>query len=314
LLSYQLLLTVTTLETGKGELRMGYEGRPTYTLMAVHAHPDDESSGTGGLLCLAAEQGHTTVLVTCTNGDLGDVKDPRLRLNPREHPPDRQRLADVRHAELHKAAAILGVTHLYALGYHDSGMDGWETNNAPHVFAQANVEDVAGQLAQLIRQHRPDVLVTYDEQGGYGHPDHIMAHRVTMAAVAAAADAARLLDAGPAWQVRKVYYTAWARSEALRTLKLLHLLGRETSLRDPDFDPQQLGCPDALITTRVNIRPVLRKKWQALFAHRSQMHQDDFFWWFVRLTGPWLYRYESFRCVTSPVPLPGSESDVFAGL
>ena len=288
--------------------------RRTFTLLAVHAHPDDESSGTGGLLRLAAEQGHTTVLVTCTNGDLGDVKDRRLRLQPRDNPTDRQRLAAVRHTELRKAAAILGVTHLYALGYHDSGMHGWETNAEPRSFAQAKVEAVAGQLVQIMRQHRPDVVVTYDEQGGYGHPDHIMAHRVTMAALNAAADATRFPEAGAPWQVRKVYYTAWARSDALRALKMMHLLRQKTRLRDPDFDPQSIGCPDELITTRVHVRPVLRAKWQALFAHRSQMHQFDFFWWFVRLTGPWLYQYESFRCVSSLSPLQGPESDVFAGL
>ncbi|MBM3225634.1 MAG: GlcNAc-PI de-N-acetylase [Candidatus Tectomicrobia bacterium] len=288
--------------------------RPTYTLLAVHAHPDDESSGTGGLLRLAADQGHTTVLVTCTNGDLGDVKDPRLRLNPRERPADRQQLATVRHAELHRAAAILRVTHLYTLGYHDSGMDGWETNTAPHVFAQARLDEVVGQLVPIIRQHRPHVVVTYDEQGGYGHPDHIMTHRATLAALTAAADATRYLEAGPPWQAQKIYYTAWARSDALRTFKIMHLLRQKTCLRDPDFDPQSLGCPDELITTRVNVRPALRAKWQALFTHRSQMHQYDFFWWFVRLTGPWLYRYESFRCVTSPTPLAGPEADIFAGL
>ena len=286
----------------------------TFTLLAVHAHPDDESSGTGGLLRLAAEQGHTTVLVTCTNGDLGDVKDRRLRLQPREHPADRQCLAAVRHAELQKAAAILGVTHLYPLGYRDSGMQGWETNREPHAFAQAQVEDVAGQLVQIMRRHRPDVVVTYDENGGYGHPDHIMTHRVTMAALEAAADATRFPESGAPWQVRKVYYTAWARSDALRALKMMHLLRRKTCLRNPDFDPQSIGCPDELITTRVPVRPVLRTKWQALFTHRSQMHQFDFFWWFVRLTGPWLYQYESFRCVCSPSPLQGPESDVFAGL
>ena len=288
--------------------------RRTFTLMAVHAHPDDESSGTGGLLRLAAEQGHTTVLVTCTNGDLGDVNDPRLRLKPRDDPADRQRLAEVRHAELRRAAAILGVTHLYLLGYHDSGMHGWETNTEPHAFAQARVEAVVGQLVPIIRQHRPDVVVTYDEQGGYGHPDHIMAHRVTMAALAATAEATHCPEAGPPWHVPKVYYTAWARSDALRALKLMHRLGQKTCLRDSDFDPHSLGCPDELITTRVNVRPVLRAKWQALFAHRSQMHQWDFFWWFVRLTGPWLYQYESFRCVYSRLPLQGPESDVFTGL
>ncbi len=286
----------------------------TYTLLAVHAHPDDESSGTGGLLRLAAERGYTTVLVTCTNGDLGDVKDRRLRLNPHVNPADRQRLAEVRQAELQRAAAILGVTHLYALGYHDSGMQGCDTNTDPHAFAQARVEDVASRLVPIIRQHRPDVVVTYDEQGGYGHPDHIMTHRVTMAALAAAAETTHCPEAGAPWQVRKVYYTAWARSEALRTLKLMHLLGRKTPLRDPDFDPHRIGCPDELISTRIDILPVLRAKWQALFAHRSQMRHLYFFWWFVRLAGPWLYRYESFCCVRSPASLQGPESDVFAGL
>ena len=96
----------------------------------------------------------------------------------------------MRHAELQRAAAILGVTHLYPLGYHDSGMQGWETNTAPHAFAQADIDTAALQLVQIIRQHRPDVVVTYDEQGGYGHPDHIMTHRVTMAALEAAAGGA----------------------------------------------------------------------------------------------------------------------------
>jgi len=135
-----------------------------------------------------------------------------------------------------------------------------------------------------------------------------------MAALAYAAEATRFPEAGAPWQAPKVYYTAWARSDALRTLKLLHLLRRATSLRDSDFDPQSIGCPDELITTRIDIRPALRAKWRALFAHRSQMHQWDFFWWFVRLTGPWLYRYESFCCVRSVVPLQRPESNIFAGL
>jgi LmbE family N-acetylglucosaminyl deacetylase len=158
------------------------------------------------------------------------------------------------------------------------------------------------------------VVVTYDEQGGYGHPDHIMTHRVTMAALAAAAIEAYGPELGVPWQPRKVYYTAWARSEAQRALKLMRLLQWPPHRRDPDFDPDSVGCPDELITTRVHIRPVLRAKWQALSAHRSQIHRWDFFWWFVRLAGPWVYQYESFRCVRSPAPLQGPESDIFAGL
>lgn len=285
-----------------------------FTLLAVHAHPDDESSGTGGLLRLAAEQGHTTVLVTCTNGELGDMRIRTERLCPRRHPPDRQRLAAIRRDELAKAAALLGITHLYLLGYHDSGMHGWETTEAAHAFVNIAVDEAAARLVRIIRTHRPEVVVTYDANGGYGHPDHIMTHRITMAAVTAAADPQCDPDAGAAWQVRKLYYTAWARSEMLRVFKALHFLGRETPLRDPNFDPDTLGCPDGLITTRIDVRPVMRAKWRALFAHRSQMGWQNFFWWFLRLSGRWLYPYESFCCAQSVVPVQPPETDIFAGL
>ena len=171
--------------------------RETHTLMVVHAHPDDEASSTGGLLRFAAEQGHTTIVVTCTQGDLGEVKMPGLRLHPRQDPADRQRLALIRQAELAHAALLLGVTHVYQLGYHDSGMAGWASNQERQAFVQASLEDVTGRLVPLIRRHRPDVVVTYDAHGGYGHPDHIMAHRVTMASVAAAAVADRFPQGGP---------------------------------------------------------------------------------------------------------------------
>ncbi len=288
--------------------------RSSHTLMAVHAHPDDESSGTGGILRLAAEQGHTTVLVTCTNGELGDVKDPSLHLKPLERAEDGARLGAVRRQELTQAASILGITHLHMLGYHDSGMQGWDTNTAPHAFVNANMDEVAGRLASLIRQHRPDVTITYDENGGYGHPDHMMAHRVTMAALDAAADTACGAATGAPWPVPKVYYTTWARADMLRVFKVLHLLGRETPLRDPDFDPNQWGCPDKLITTRVDVRPVIRTKGRALSTHRSQMGGNHFFRWFLRLGGRWLFPYESLRCVRSPQPIQPPESDIFSGL
>lgn len=287
---------------------------PTYTLLAVHAHPDDEASSTGGLLRLAANHGYTTVLVTCTNGDLGETKGPASKLQPRHNPDDRRRLATLRQAELQAAASLLGITHLYTLGYHDSGMQGWETNQAAEAFMQADVADVVQLLVHIIRRHRPDVVVTYDENGGYGHPDHIMTHQVTMLALDAAAQAEFCPEAGFPWQAHKVYYTAWARSEMLRAFRFMHFLGRKTPLREPHFDASKLGCPDELITTRIDVRPVMRTKWRALFAHRSQMEARDTFWWLLRLAGRWLYPYESFRCVRSEHPLPQQEADVFAGL
>jgi LmbE family N-acetylglucosaminyl deacetylase len=200
------------------------------------------------------------------------------------------------------------------LGYHDSGMEGSDANAAPHAFVNVAPDDAIGRLAALIREHRPDVAITYDEKGGYGHPDHITAHRMTMAALDAAADASRFPGAGGPWEVPKVYYTAWARSDMLRVFKMLHFLGHETPLRDPDFDVTKMGCPDELITTRIDIRPVLHAKWRALHAHRSQMGRNSFLRWFLRFGGRWLYPYESLRCVRSPKPIRVPESDVFSGL
>jgi len=296
------------------DLTASPDGDSRFTLLAVHAHPDDESSGTGGLLRLAADQGHFTVLVTCTNGELGDVKDRSLQLRPLDNPADRKKLGVARQGELRRAADILGVATLYMLGYHDSGMDGWNTNHAPEAFFKVDLQEATRRLVTIIRAHRPHVVVTYDENGGYGHPDHVMTHRVTMAAVQAAAQGDQFPDSGPVWSVPKVYYTAWSRSEMMRVFKALHYLGRKTPLRDPEFDPHRFGCPDELITTRIDVRPVMREKWRALFAHRSQMAWHDFFWWFLRLTGRWLYAYESFRCVRSPEPIISGETDIFAGL
>ena len=147
--------------------------RKTHTSWWWHAHPDDEASSTGGLLRFAAEQGHTTIVVTCTHGDCGEVKIPGLRLHPRQVPADRQRLALIRQEELAHAAALLGVTHVYQLGYHDSGMAGWASNQQRQALCRRRSRTQPAAWCALIRRHRPEVVVTYDAHGGYGHPDHI---------------------------------------------------------------------------------------------------------------------------------------------
>src|SRR5919197_735005 len=266
--------------------------RKTFTLMVVHAHPDDEASSTGGLLRFAAEQGHTTIVVTCTYGDLGEVKIPGVRLPPRQVPADRQRLALIRQEELTQAAAILGVTYVYQLGYHDSGMAGWASNQERQAFVQAPLEDVTGRLVPIIRRHRPEVVVTYDAHGGYGHPDHIMAHRVTVESVEAAAVAARFPEGGAPWQVRKVYEIVWPRSAVRRAIQVMHVLeffGLHTPLREAQFDLDVVGCPDELITTRIDVRSVLRAKWAALGAHRSQMGRLESCVWVLQLVSRWLW-------------------------
>jgi LmbE family N-acetylglucosaminyl deacetylase len=284
-----------------------------FTFFLVHAHPDDECSGTGGLLARSAMEGHTSVLITCTNGDRGEVKG-MPSLHPQESAEDRRRLAEIRQRELEEAARILGITHLHQLGYSDSGMDGWESNGRPEAFANADLTEAGEKIACFIRQYRPEVLVTYDEQGGYGHPDHLMAHRAAMAALEIAEDDTRLLESGlDPWRVRKIYHTAWARSQLLRTWRWMKRFGRKTPLDDPDFDESKYGTPDELITTKIDVNRVRRKKMRALFTHKSQM-SGNFFWWFFRLAGRWVYNEESFICVRSDMPVDQVERSIFEGL
>ena len=148
--------------------------------MAVHAHPDDEVIATGGVLARYSAEGIRTVLVTCTNGEQGDAAGG---VKPGEPGHDTREVAAVRLAELRKSVTCLGVGHLELLGYRDSGMVGWAANQDPGVFGNVPLAEVSGRLQGLLRQYQPQVVVTYDENGGYGHPDHIQVHRATVAAV-----------------------------------------------------------------------------------------------------------------------------------
>jgi len=282
-----------------------------FTLLAVHAHPDDEASSTGGLLLRAAAEGHRTVLVTCTNGEWGEVLGRRLsRLRPRERPEDRARLGEIRLEELREAARILGVGGLYPLGYRDSGMAGWASNADPASFARQPIEGPAGRLARIIREHRPHVLVTYDAKGGYGHPDHVMAHRAAMAALEEAERPAP--DQAP-WRVPKVYHTAFSRKRLLRAWRLLRLLGQKTPMNRPGFREELFGSAEEEISARVDIRPYLPLKWRALKAHRSQIGGSAF-WRLMRITARWTFPDETFGLIRSDVPVRRPEASLFEGL
>jgi N-acetyl-1-D-myo-inositol-2-amino-2-deoxy-alpha-D-glucopyranoside deacetylase len=176
------------------------------TLMVVHAHPDDECLGTGGTLARYSAEGVNTVLVTATRGEEGEIHDPNLT-----EEEARPRLGEIRTGELTRAVAHLGVSNLEFLGYRDSGMMGTPANEHPDNFHNANFDEAVGRLVALIRRHRPQVLVTYNEDGGYGHPDHLQSHKVTAAAYEAAGDPARYPEAGPAWEPSKFYAIAWSR-------------------------------------------------------------------------------------------------------
>ena len=151
------------------------------TLMAVHAHPDDEASSTGGVLALYSDQGVRTVVVTCTNGEFGDAPG---QVKPGEDGHDEQEVAQLRLDELRQSCKILGVSNLELLGYHDSGMPDWEYKDRPDAFCNIPLDVVAGRIAALIETYRPQVVISYDDKGMYQHPDHVHA---ALAAAAAAA-------------------------------------------------------------------------------------------------------------------------------
>src|SRR6516164_3327167 len=152
----------------------------TLTMMAVHAHPDDEASSTGGVLATYSAQGIRTVVVTCTNGEFGDAPGG---VKPGQNGHDERAVAQRRLAELRESCAILGVTNLELLGYHDSGMPEWDYRNRPDAFCNVPQELVAARITALIEQYRPQVVVSYDPDGAYQHPDHVHAARSALAAV-----------------------------------------------------------------------------------------------------------------------------------
>jgi LmbE family N-acetylglucosaminyl deacetylase len=264
------------------------------TLMAVHAHPDDEVLSTGGVLAKASAEGIRTVLVTCTNGEQGDGPDG---VKPGEPGHDEAAVRELRLTELAESVALLGISDVELLGYHDSGMVGWEANGRPEAFANVPVEQAAERLAELMERYRPDVVVTYDENGNYGHPDHIQAHRITVAALAKSGIPA------------KFYHTAIPRQRIQELFAFLRSTGADLGF-DP---PEDFGTPDELITTVVDVSPYVDHKRKALEAHASQ--SDGIFMLRMPEEGQQrMFGQEAFVRQPGGAAGPDLEDDLFAGL
>jgi mycothiol conjugate amidase Mca len=279
------------------------------SLMIVHAHPDDEAIGTGGILARYSAEGVRTVLVTCTLGEEGEIVLPDL--NTEEH---RVRLGEIRREELLAAVKHLGITHLELLPYRDSGMAGTPTNQHPECFAQADLDQATGQLVQLVRTYRPHVLMSYNEQGGYGHPDHINAHKITVAAFDAAGDPNRYPEAGAPWTPLKLYYISFRRGLWLSAWQTMRDRGLKTPLDEEGFDPERY-VDDPRNTTTVDVRAYLGQKLAALREHRTQIRPDWMWLGVPEDLRDGLFNCEHFIRVASRVPVPeGEETDVFAGL
>ncbi|MHB8220874.1 MAG: PIG-L family deacetylase [Acidimicrobiales bacterium] len=264
--------------------------------MAVHAHPDDEALFTGGVLARCAAEGIGTVLVTCTGGELGFGPGGVTPDDP-AHDPDE--VGRIRRRDLEESCRILGVGHLERLGYRDSGMAGWPQNSAPGAFAAVPVDIAAARLGELMERYRPDVVVTYDADGFYGHPDHVQAHLVTVAATDATGIPAKL------------YYVTVPRSSLAGFATLASSYG--VALPEWLDGASDLGTEDALIAATVDCSEVVGTKFAALGTHRSQ--EDIAF--FLGL-GPELYSeifsVESYVRARDRTGAPVPEDDLFAGL
>ena len=292
------------------QVRVDALGAPL-RLLAVHAHPDDESSKGAATMARYAAEGAEVVVATFTGGERGDILNPRV-----DTPEVAANISEVRRAEMAEAARILGVGHVW-LGFVDSGLP--EGDPLPPLpegcFALQDTAVAAGPLVKLIREFRPHVLTTYDENGGYPHPDHIMTHRVSMAAVDAAADPNAWPEHGPAWQVRKVYYhMTFHRARIVALDQAMHEHGIPSPWADRLKDWPDDHDLTSRLTTFVRCGDWFDVRDDALRAHATQVDPDGFWFAVPVAIQKAAWPTEDYQLVRSRVPSSIPECDLFAGL
>ena len=282
----------------------------TLRLMAVHAHPDDESSKGAATYAYYRSLGAEVLIVSCTGGERGSILNPALT----GHAMAERDLPGLRRLEMQGAQQALNVQHRW-LGYEDSGMDEGQAP-PPNSFAAIALESSTEPLVNLIREFRPQVLITYDENGGYPHPDHIRCHEVSLEAYRAAADPSRYPHTGEPWQIDKLYY------DRIFNLERIDAMYLALSVAEPDsplLEPlgaarERMENYPKLATTHVPAGDFLEARDAALRSHASQVTPDSsFFFWpndLVREAWP----YEDFQLVESKVDTAMPESDLFAGI
>ena len=287
-------------------------------MLLVHAHPDDETISNGVTMAKYAAEGARVTLVTCTLGEEGEVLVPGLAHLAADQT---DQLGQHRIGELATAMMALGVTDHRFLGgpgrYRDSGMMGLPTNDRPDAFWQADVDEAAALLVEVIRETRPHVLITYDENGGYGHPDHIQAHRVAMRGVELAADPSH--GDGEPWAVAKVYWSAIPESVMREGLRRLREAGDSTfEDMDPDGELPTFVVPDDQITSYVDAVEHVEAKLAAMRAHATQITVDGPFFALSNNLGNHVWGIEHYRLVRGTLGTErdekGRETDLFAGI
>ena len=282
-------------------MKSSYEG---YRILLVHAHPDDETINNGATMALYASLGAKVTQVTCTRGEEGEVLVPGLSHLASSH---EDLLGAHREIELANAMKALGITDYRFLGhYRDSGMMGTEQNNRPDVFWQADLDSAARELVNIIEEIKPHVLITYDEIGGYGHPDHIQAHRVAMRASELAT-----------WQIQKIYWNTMPKSviaESIAKMKEIgsDFFGAETA------DDLPFAKDDSLVTTLIDGNEFVQAKMDAMKAHETQIALDGPFFALSNNLGLQVWGHEYYTLVkgnkSAPFDSAGRESDLTSGV
>ena len=284
-------------------------------LLIVHAHPDDETIGTGATMAKYVSEGASVTLVTCTLGEEGEVLVPELAHLAADQ---NDTLGKHRIGELSAAMALLGVTDFRFLGgpgkYRDSGMMGVESNKREDCSWNADLLEAATDLVEIIREVRPQVVVTYDDFGGYGHPDHIQAHRVTTYAIALAESQSFKPELGEVWSVSKVYWSAFPKSRIVAGIEKLKEVGDESEFAMMDPDEIPFAVDDSVITTVIDGSEFTQAKFDALTAHKTQVTTDSGFFALSNNLGLEIFAEEHFRLVRGELPETGQESDLFEGL
>lgn len=276
------------------------------SLLAVVAHPDDESFGPGGTLALYATRGVRVHVVCATRGELGSA--------PPEVMHAHASVAEMREAELRCAASQLGLSSLQILGYRDSGMQGSPDNQHPQALAAAPVDEVAARIVRCMRELRPQVVITSDPIGGYGHPDHIAVNRATLEAFAAVGDPLLYPDGLPPHQPAKLYYHTFPRGALRLLVRVLAILGRDPRRwgRNQDIDLTIIAAEDYPIHARIDVRQSALAKQQASACHASQGGASGgrISSWISRLLGG----RETFMRAHPPAPPRLRERDLFEGI
>jgi mycothiol S-conjugate amidase len=281
-------------------------------LLAVHAHPDDESSKGAATVARYHDQGVHTVLVCCTGGEEGDILNPAM-----DRPEVKESIAEYRRNELKAATDIIGYDEVVMLGYRDSGMPDSEANKNPASFAMAPLEEAVGRLVEVVRRVRPQVIVTYpDEQTRYPHPDHLRVHEISVVAFDAAGDPTAYPELGTPYAPAKMYYTVWS----IARMRAMHLKYVELGLESPFSEERvqrMLEGPEPAFSTSIDVTGYEDIRAEALKAHATQVDPTSRMWFGVppevQKALPTSEDYQLARSRVGPIDIT-DEDDLFAGV